>query len=236
MYGVPATARRGQQTAYQSQATEAGRERPDVDLLADELFCMAHEEHTGKPLLHKRATELGLAGALISELVLTDNVRVSSGAVTIVAGHHPGDELSMEVLYQLYAERQHQALRTWLAFLAQGALERVAGRLARAGQVYEKRARLSSKVRYVPTNSNRAAWPGVRLNRSVKRGDLLPMFDATLAGLAVAVGLKKHVWWDINPATEQHLKAALASLPISLRETIAHTEAVVGDSVLSPHS
>lgn len=207
-----------------------------MDLLADDLFCMAHEEHTGRALLNRRATELGLAGALIGELVLTDNLRVSSGMISIVGGQHPGDELSMEVLYQLYAERQHQSLRTWLAFLADGALERIGGRLARAGQVYEKRARLGGKLRYVPVNSTRAAWPGVRLNRTVKRGELLPMFDATLAGLAVAVGLKKHVWWDMNPSTEQHLKAALASLPISLREVVAHTEAVVGDAVLSPRS
>lgn len=207
-----------------------------MDLLADDLFCMAHHEHSGRPLLHRRAAELGLAGALIAELVLSDNLRVSAAMVSIVATHHPGDELSLQVLSQLYAERNNQSLRTWLAFLAEGALERVGGRLARAGQVHEKHGRLGSKVRYVPLDSNRAAWPAVRLNRTVKRGDLLTMFDAALAGLVVAVGLRKSVWWDMNPTTEHHLKASLSSLSPSLREVVAHTEAVVGDAVLSPRT
>jgi hypothetical protein len=53
-----------------------------------------------------------------------------------------------------------------------------------------------------------------------------------LAGLVAVTGLAKHVWWDSNAFTNHHLQTAVASLPISLHELLAHTEAAVGDVVL----
>jgi hypothetical protein len=44
------------------------------------------------------------------------------------------------------------------------------------------------------------------------------------------------VWWDGDAVTLRNIAAAVASLPISLREILSHTEAAVGDATLSPHS
>lgn len=207
-------------------------------MLADELFFVAHDEHSGKARLHRRATGLGLAAALLSELALSGNITVANGTVTVTEQHPPEDDLAYRVLHQLSVQRQHQALRTWLAFLGQGAIDRVGMRMARAGYVrpHKGRAPWSKTVRYVPTDLKTASWPAARLNLRVNRGDPLTVSDSILAGLVAATGLTKHVWWDGDAVTLRHLAAAVASLPMSLRELVAHTEAAVGDVVLTPHN
>jgi hypothetical protein len=186
--------------------------------LADEFFFIAHEVQTGKLRLNARSAGLGLAGGLLGELVLHGNIDVANGTLTVVDGQAvPEDDLGYRILRQLAADRQNRSLRTWLLFFSQGALERVG-------------------VRYMPTDVNMAVWPADRLNVLVGRGDPLDFPDAMLAGLVAVTGLTKQVWWDGDAVTLRNIAAAVASLPISLREILSHTEAAVGDATLSPHS
>ena len=207
--------------------------------LGDEFFFIAHDVQSGKLRLQARAAGLGLAGALLGELVLNGNLEVASGTLTVIDGQPlPEDDLGYRVLRQLTADRQNRSLRTWLAFFAQGAVDRVGVRLSRAGHVEPSKTRRpwGTTVRYVPTDLNMAVWPADRLNLLVNRGDPLNFSDAMLAGLVAVTGLTKQVWWDGDAVTLRHIAAAVASLPISLREILAHTEAAVGDATLSPHS
>jgi len=57
--------------------------------VADELYLIAHHELTGRPHLAPRAVGLGLAGALLAELVLADAISIEAGAVASV---WPGQE------------------------------------------------------------------------------------------------------------------------------------------------
>lgn len=206
--------------------------------LADDYFFVVHDVQHGKLRLHVRAAGLGLAGALVGELVLNGNVEVASGTLTVVDDRPPDDDLAYRILRQLVADRQNRSLRTWLAFFGQGALDRVGVRLTRAGHVELSKSRrlFGTVVRYVPTDPNMAVWPADRLSQLVSRGDPLDFPDAMLAGLVAVTGLTKHVWWDGDAVTLRHIAAAVASLPVSLREVLAHTEAAVGDVTLSPHT
>ena len=207
--------------------------------LADEFFFVAHDVQTGKLRLHARAAGLGTAGALLGELVLHGNLDVANGTLTVIDGQTlPEDDLGYRVLRQLTADRQNRSLRTWLAFFSQGAVERVGVRLTRAGLVQASKTKRpwGTVVRYLPTDLNMAVWPADRLNLLVSRGDPLDFSDAMLAGLVAVSGLTKQVWWDGDAVTLRNIAAAVASLPISMREILAHTEAAVGDATLSPHS
>lgn len=207
--------------------------------LGDEFFFIAHDVQSGKLRLQARAAGLGLAGALLGELVLNGNLEVASGTLTVIDGQPlPEDDLGYRVLRQLTADRQNRSLRTWLAFFSQGSVDRVGVRLTRAGHVEPSKTRRpwGTTVRYVPTDLNMAVWPADRLNLLVSRGDPLNFSDAMLAGLVAVTGLTKQVWWDGDAVTLRHIAAAVASLPISLREILSHTEAAVGDATLSPHS
>ena len=46
--------------------------------LADDLYLMAHQDSTGRRYLQPRATGIGLAGALLAELLLARGVSLSS--------------------------------------------------------------------------------------------------------------------------------------------------------------
>jgi Golgi phosphoprotein 3 (GPP34) len=208
-------------------------------VLADQFFLIAHEDRTGRSRLHPRATGLGLAAALIGELMLEGRVRVFDGDLHIVSRQPPRDALSHDILDLLIAQPQHRDVRTWLAFLSQDAAIRVGERLMRVGAVepVTRRRMLSTQTLYMPNNEqqrNAAAWAPMRLANILVRGLDMSVSDRVLAGLVAATGLTRHVLWDFE--SHRHavllLPNAIASLPSDLRELIEYTEASVG-SVLT---
>src|SRR5258706_14107837 len=133
--------------------------------VADQFYFIAHDDRTGARLLHPRAIGLGLAGALLGELVLVDCIDVYNGSVYVVRREPPADALNHATLTWLLSQPQHHDVRTWLAFLAETATDGVAKRLTVTRQVkplYHKRL-LGSRITYVPTDTNLAAWQSVRI-------------------------------------------------------------------------
>ncbi len=102
----------------------------------------------------RRRHRLGLAAALLGELILTGHLDVRQGRVTVRASAAPEDALAHTVLDHLIGEPIDHPVRTWLSFLARTAHADVALRLRRAGHVREQmsRHRFRRTVRYVPTD------------------------------------------------------------------------------------
>lgn len=209
-------------------------------MLADQYFLIAHEDRTGRSRLHPRATGLGLAAALLGELMLEGRVRIIEGDLHIVSRQPPSDALSHDVLDLLIAQPQHRDVRTWLAFLSQDAALRVGERLMRLGAVEpvtRRRMLGGATTLYMPNNPaqrNAAAWAPARLANMLMRGMEMSVSDRLLVGLVAATGLTRHVLYDY----EMHRNAilllpnAVNSLPGDLRELVEFTEASVG-SVLT---
>jgi Golgi phosphoprotein 3 (GPP34) len=205
-------------------------------LLADQYFLIAHEDRTGRSRLHPRATGLGLAAALIGELVVHDRVRVFEGDLYVVSREPPGDALAHDVLDLLIAQPQHRELRVWLAFLAQDAEIKVGERLLRAGIVepVSRRGLRRSQTHYKPMSSqqrNVAAWAPVRLAEMLVHHRVMNLSDRVLAALVVATGLTRHVLWDLAAHRQglAYLPVVVESLPDDLRQLVEHTEAMVGN-------
>jgi hypothetical protein len=154
-------------------------------LLADDFYLIAHDDVTGRPRQPGRTVGLGLAGALLAELVLAGRVTVHDELVVVVNRQPPADALTHTVLDQLAGERQRQTVRTWLAFLGQQTAERVAGRLERDGLVQREESRrlLKTEVRWRPVDISLAAWPGMRLRMLLERLQPMELSDVVLAGL-----------------------------------------------------
>jgi hypothetical protein len=208
-------------------------------VLADQYFLIAHEDRTGRSRLHPRATGLGLAAALIGELVLEGRLELLDGDLHIIDRRPPGDALSHDILSLLIAQPQHREVRTWLAYLSQDAAIRVGERLIRVGAVepVTKRKMLSTQTIYMPNNAeqrNAAAWAAARLTNLLVRGLEMSVSDRVLAGLVAATGLTRHVLYDFDLHRQAFLllPSAVSSLPGNLRELIEYTEASVG-SVLT---
>src|SRR5689334_16811132 len=66
-------------------------------LVADDLYLMAHHELTGKPFLQPRPLGIGLAAALVAELMLVGSVRVTVEGAAVWPRTLPGGELACQV-------------------------------------------------------------------------------------------------------------------------------------------
>jgi hypothetical protein len=208
-------------------------------VLADQYFLIAHEDRTGRSRLHPRATGLGLAAALIGELILEGRVGIADGDLIILDRHPPADALAHDILDLLIAQSRHREVRTWLAFLSQDAAARVGERLMRLGAVEPvvRRRMLSTQTLYMPNSAeqrNAAAWAPARLANLLVRGIEMSVSDRILVGLIAATGLTRHVLYDFEMHRHafQTLPNAVETLPSDLRELVEITEASVG-SVLT---
>jgi hypothetical protein len=205
--------------------------------LADDLFLTAHDTVKGKSLLSPATLGLGLAAALLGELILWRRLDLADGILTPLDDRPPADPAVTPVLEQILREPQHRQIRDWIAFLATGAAtDLVARRLARYGLVHrqEKRGLLGTRVFFVPTDSMTAGWPGSRVRTAVGRGELLDVPDLVLAGLILATGLDQHVFVTLDARERGWLTDQIRRrLPAVLRELVGHAEAAVGDAVMA---
>ena len=207
-------------------------------LLADEFFCVARSDRTGRPLLHPRAFGLGLAGALLGELVLFGRVTIDDGRICVVHRDPPADALAHATLAQLVTLSQHREVRTWLAFLAETATDAVGQRLALAGvwRRAEHRRFGRARVSWLPVDVNVVAWRPVRLARVLTSPGSVGVPDAVLAGLVAVTGLAGAVLWqpEHREVGMARLSAEVTRLDWPLYHLLAFVEAAVGDAVLAP--
>jgi hypothetical protein len=203
--------------------------------LADDLYFIVHDDHSGRSRLHPRAVQLGLAAALLGELMLADRITVHSGGIHVCSQQPPADALAHTILDRLVGQQPHSDLRAELPVIAAGATEAVAHRLERAGQVrYVQVRRLArSTGRWVPTDPTQAAWRTARLHLLLSSHDEVTWHDVILAALLSAIGAMGRVLRDAEPQARTRLTAILAELPGSVIELVAHTEAAVGNAVLA---
>ncbi|MFC4535395.1 GOLPH3/VPS74 family protein [Sphaerisporangium dianthi] len=204
-----------------------------VPSLADDLFFVMHDDVTGRPRVHPRLASLGLAGAVIGELMLAERV-----SFEVAPGHDrpyaitrdaTGDPLTQKVLDHIVAE-PHHPVSTWLVFFANTIYADVTARMIAAKLLNPPSRHLLKKQPATPADVNSAAWPLARLNLAVQRREPPAVRDRVLYGLFAATGGAQRTLWDHDPA---FVAAMLAGLPLPLRRLIVQTEAVVGGAVIS---
>ena len=205
--------------------------------LGDDLYLAAHDNAKGRCMLSPATLGLGLAAALLGELVLWRRLDIRENSLVVIDNRPTADPATSAVLENLLREGQHRAVRDWIAFLATGvATDLIERRLARAGAVrrQEKRGLLGTKVRFVPTEPGLAAWPGTRIRIAATRGELLDSADLVLTGLVLATGLDQHVLVTLESRERDQLFDQMRRrLPAMLQHLVGHAEAAVGDAVMA---
>jgi hypothetical protein len=205
--------------------------------LADDLYLAAHDAPRGRCLLTPATLGLGLAAALLGELVLWRRLDLRDNQLTVLDDRPTAEPATSAVLQQLLRESHHRRVRDWISFLATGvAADLVERRLARAGLVrrVEKRGLLGVKVRFVPTDPATAAWPGTRIRIAATRGELLDSPDLVLTGLVLVTGLDQHVLVTLDTHERDYLFDQLRRrMPAMLQHLVGHAEAAVGDAVMA---
>ena len=141
-------------------------------LLADEFFFLALDDRTGRPRLSPKVLGLGMAGALLGELLLEDRITIEGDRLRVLSLRPPADALTHTTLDRLVAETTPHPVRTWLVFLARTAVEQVAERLWRGGHIQREQTRRlwRTETIYPPTDVNIAYMPTARLANTLRTG------------------------------------------------------------------
>lgn len=201
-------------------------------LVADDLYLMAHHEVTGRPYLHRRAIGLGLAGALLAELVLAGSIRIRAERLAGAGRVAPPDQLSRTVLELVLSERH--PVPDWLAFFARSAEREVAQRLERQRYLTQARSRGPWRAdRWIPVDPDCAFAPLFRAQAALDPAKPVTPAGATLAGLAAACGLSTRLLPYGPKGARNCLDETVRQLAPDLRELIAQTQAAIDGLLLS---
>jgi Golgi phosphoprotein 3 (GPP34) len=203
-------------------------------LVADDLYLIAHDDRTGRPHLQPRALGIGLAGALLAELMLAGWIGLRrDGTVVFAAGVAQGMVMRHALLKQIADEPGPQPLQAWLRFLAHGAARDVALRLERAGYLEHARSWIPGRQdRWVPVDPDWAFAPMLRVRSALDPARPVTAHAAALTGLAVAAGLRFRVD-HYQAQAGRTIQDAVAALGPGLQELIAQTQTAVDSAVLS---
>jgi hypothetical protein len=203
-------------------------------LLADDLYLIAHNDVTGRPLVHRRALGLGLAGALPAELVAAGAIAVEGERLAITGEDMARGELASLILNMVAGEHVAHPVRDWLVFFARTAMADVEGRLAGAGYVTRAGGRGWRRLgRWVLADADSAVVAVLRARAALDRARPVPGHGAVLAGLAAACGLGFRLAQYAPAAPCRRVEAAVAQLRPGLRDLIAQTQAAVDAALLS---
>jgi hypothetical protein len=202
-------------------------------MVADDLWLLAHSDVSGKPFVQPRALGLGLAGGLLSELVLAGALSVRHDDIAVVR-RPPPDELLVRVVRQVVAEPEAHPVADWLAYLARTAPADVAERLAASGYLAQAKSLLPWRDgRWRPTDRDSAFSPVLRVRAALDASRPLAIYDAVLAGLADACGLGFRLAPYAPARPLQPLRHAVAQLAPGLQELISRTRVAVDSAVLA---
>jgi hypothetical protein len=199
----------------------------------DELYLIAHHELTGRPHLAPRAAGLGLAGALLAELVLDGAVTMDAGTVACTGPGQASDRLTAAVAGQIAAENPLRPVGDWLAFLSCTAPADVAARLEQAGYLTPVPRRPWRAARWEPTDPDCAFAPIARLKAALHPSRPGDAQAVTVAGLAAACGLGPRLGLYLPPGFRYRTDALVSLLTPDLREVITGTQAAVDAAVLA---
>jgi Golgi phosphoprotein 3 (GPP34) len=203
-------------------------------LVADDLYLMAHVDRTGRPRLQPRPLGIGLAGALLTELMLAGWIGLRrDSAVVIIPGVPQDAAMRHALMRQIADEPGPQPVQAWLRFLARGAARDVAVRLEQAGYLEHVRSRIPGRQgRWVPVNPDWAFAPMPRVRSALDPARPVTPHGAALAGLAVACGLR-FLLDQYHTQGGRTVEDAVAAVGPGLQELISQTQMAVDSTVLS---
>jgi hypothetical protein len=213
-----------------------------MGLLADDFFRLAHDDATGLVRLHERAVGIGLAAALLGELLCAGRIEVHDDVVYATRRRAMVTEPVSYIVYErIMREPVKYPVRTWLSVLSQDAYGQVASRLMRAGHLRRRARRLlfvTLSTTYEPVDMSTAAWPAARLAYGLRHRTPLSDDDVFLAGLAAAGGLDQ---WLMRDAENRdwaagYLRHLLNGLAPAKARLVAHTHTAVGNALVSHHT
>ncbi|WP_285685448.1 GPP34 family phosphoprotein [Actinoplanes sp. NBRC 103695] len=208
------------------------------------MFFALHDVR-GKRQAHRRTVNLGLAAALMGELILHHQVTIDVNGLVHKRHGLPDDRVAAGINALIQQQPHSSSLKDWLRYVATQDLEghsvydHVGRRLTDQQLVVSERDILR-RTRYVPISSNVSGWAWSRVSDSLRRirqsGDpsqrLIPR-EALFGNLLLATDLHRHVILADGFNVEAELRKQLDLTPPAVQRLVHTTEIVVGNSAIT---
>lgn len=175
--------------------------------LADELFLLAHRPDTGKGVTDGTALTVGVAGALVAELAVTERIELDAKRVTVINHAPVGDPELDGLLARIAGEPRPRKPDWWITKLNKRDLpRRVATRLAAHGVIRDEEHRvlgLFPAHRY-PELDPRLRQEIIGRLRAAFGGERPSARTAALVALLNACGMDRKVFPDMDRRMLKH--------------------------------
>jgi len=204
--------------------------------LHQQLFLAGHEP-AGKLRVHVARMRLGLAAALLAELVVAEHLQVSGDRIWVLAdsgASHP-DPLAETARVALRQEGSARTVSAWLRATSESIYDRVAGGLVAAGLVLPERRR--REIRYPQTDARSADARVIELRTAVVGTQTsFPPAIPALAGLFSLLRLEETLGINAAPAEILHRLAQVHSFASGgVQDVVAVARAVAEEIALSAY-
>ncbi|GAA3750523.1 GOLPH3/VPS74 family protein [Micromonospora maritima] len=204
--------------------------------LVDDLYFLAHDDATGRPLVSTGATAYGLAGAVLTELLIEQKIVVDAERqVAPTTKPTPPTGALAHLYFDAIRNQEQHDLRTWLTYLSQSVYDKAIDRLVTSGELREESGNglLRRAVRFRPTDMMRATKPWITLLHHAKNRQTLDLYHLALGGLADMTGVLDTVLRTAEHSDIAHLRAQLPYLWHPVRDVIEEARSAIGAAVLS---
>ncbi|WIV52644.1 GOLPH3/VPS74 family protein [Amycolatopsis nalaikhensis] len=122
--------------------------------LVDSFFFLGHDEFSGRPVLSRTSLGIGLAGAVLCDLLFTDRITVEDRKIRTIATRPPGIPTIDHVFSEIVSEKRAHPVRDWIGHLREELPSLVAENLVALGLVRRTpdRVLLRRRHRYPPAD------------------------------------------------------------------------------------
>jgi len=201
--------------------------------LRDELYFIAHDDETGRPVAHLPSLNVGLAGAIVLDLYLAGRVRLDHDYLVIQDPRPCSDAVADHAVAAL-AAREYARLAPWLRWLADGLYDSLTRYLLATGvltAVRERRLGILPVTRARPADR---AYPtlarGPARTAVLRPGEAPDAASAALCGLIRVLNLESALYLAIpGPELRDRLGKAARRGDRGALRVITTVEALVGE-------
>ncbi len=159
--------------------------------LGESLFFLGNDPFTGKPRIAQPVLDIGLAGAVLADLLFDERIALQRGVVVLTSRYATGNAAADRTLALIMGEMDQHGVRDWVQHLQDKVTASLTLSLAERRMVSPKENRtfLKRTILYPPADLRTASEPRARIRAAVLGRTSCDLPTATLALLGWTVGL-----------------------------------------------